>query len=208
MSGIYVDGSRAFVALEELDHAGVNYVSKRLSQMAIIDTDKRVLVSTVTLSGRNPFGHFAVDGGMLYLADPGNFDVANEPSAGLERFDPKTLTSVLLVPEASLLGSSLTEVSVSGNCAIAITADPTPNVNRTSAVVIDLELHRVAATLLQTAGFDLRGVYLDQNSAFIGDRRKISTGFPIHIFPRMANCRFAGETTPAILSLPPVAVGD
>jgi hypothetical protein len=51
-------------------------------------------------------------------------------------------------------------------------------------------------------------VHLNDHAVFIGDRRKTTAGYPIHIFPRNGGCKFDPETTPATLSLPPVGIGD
>lgn len=201
---VWIDGDRAFVSLERLDEP--SFLSTRTSQMAVIDLKTRSIAQVVDLRARNPFGRMVADGGFLYLAAPGNFDVGAEADAGLERFDPKALTSEIVISENLLSGGSLAEVVVSGSCAVGITADPTPNVNRTSLVVIDLD-KKQTTPLFGTPGFDLRGLHMTDRALFVGDRRKTSGGYAVHIFPR-SGCKFdqtARQMT--LVGLPPVALG-
>jgi len=201
MSAVATVGARAFVALERLDP---NYRSVKLGMIAVIDTERRALTGTVTLQGRNPFGVFAVDGEMLWMAEPGNFDVQGEQNAGVERFDPSTQTSTIMFPESRIPGASVAEVAVSNGCVVAILADAVPNVNHTWAAVLDTGTpKRILPLLDPTTGFDLQGLYMSEKALFIGDRRKTDFGYAVHIFDRNG-CNFTAKAQ-AFLTLPPVA---
>lgn len=200
MSGITTLGQRAYVALGRLDQKTLK--STRPSQIAVIDTQTRTVLQSITLAGRNPFGALTVSEGALWLAEPGNFDSAMDKDAGLERFDPASLTSKLVVPETSL-GASAVEVAVSGNCAVAILADSSAK-NRTTAVAIDIAKRQVSAGLLATADFFLRGLVLTQDSLVVGDRTKTDLGYALHVFKRLGSCTFQKDHD-LWLPAPPIA---
>ena len=89
----------------------------------------------VALVGRNPFGTFFPYGGALWMAEPGDFASTTETLAGIERFDPETSTSSLLVRESDL-GGSVAEVAITAGCGAAIIADSSAK-NLTSLVTFD-----------------------------------------------------------------------
>jgi hypothetical protein len=200
-------GERAFVTLERLADAD-GLQSEQPSWMLLIDVAARAVTGHVELAGRNPFGVFA-DGPLLWLAEPGNFDAASEPLAGVERFDTRTETTALVAREVNL-GGSVAEVAVSGSCGIAIVADPTPNVNATSIVSFDAmsgaTLAGSARSPLATAGFDLQGLAWKDNALLVGDRRRANDGFPVHIFDTTGACGLDERIDGLRLPLPPVAL--
>ena len=102
-------GEKAFVALARLNPYPT---SVQPSFMLRIDVATATVEATVVLAGRNPFGTMQNDGGILWLAEPGNFDDEAEPDAGVERFDTSTSTTALFARETGL-GGSVAEVSVS-----------------------------------------------------------------------------------------------
>jgi hypothetical protein len=189
MSGAAGIDTHAFVALGVLDRA-TNFRSTRPSSMAVVDMTSHTLERTVTLAGRNPFGSLFVEGNAVWLAEPGNFDTL-ENTAGLERFDSQTMTSKLAVPETSL-GANVTEVVVSGDCAVAILADTSAK-NKTSLVAIDIPQRRVIASLLVTPDFTLRGLALTDSWLVVGDRTKGDPGYALHAFKRAASCVFQAD---------------
>jgi hypothetical protein len=201
-SGVVTIGNRAFVALGVLDRA-TNFRSTRPSLMAVIDVPSRTIERTVTLAGRNPFGSLGVADGAIWLAEPGNFDRATEKDAGLERFDPQTMTTTLAMTEP-MLGASLMQVVVDGACGVAILADAS-SVNRTTAVVIDITRRRVVATLLVTPGFHLQGLAMSATSLVVGDRQKADAGYPLHVFKRLASCAFQTDHD-VFVPAPPIGV--
>lgn len=201
-SGIVIQGTRAFVALERLETMQA-YKSVRPSMIGVFDTTSRALVQTVTLQGRNPTqGSLAVDGTTIWLADSGNFDLL-ERDAGFEKFDTTTLQSSLVLTEPMLGGNALA-IAASGGCGVALLADTTAK-NATSLVVLDLLGRRITMRLLQTDGFDLEGLWLTDQWLVAGDRRKEDAGYPLHVFKRAAACTFARDHDIHV-SAPPIAL--
>ena len=204
------EGERAFVVLERLDLVGRNLVSRRPSSLLEIDTKTRTIVKAHPLAGRNPFGAMTEHEGALYLAEPGNFDDDRETLAGIERFDPKTRTTELLVRETEL-GGSITELTIAGSCAVAIVADPTKDVNATSLVTIDLRTRTVVQPLtrspLRTTGYELQGLAVHEGVLLVGDRRKTSAGtYDVHTFDIRADCTIAPRAERLALPQKPVAI--
>ena len=205
---IAIVGDKAFVALERLDdHDGLK--SKQTSQMLRIDVATRKAEATFDLKGKNPFTAMAVQNGQLFMAEPGDPDVANEDNAGIERFDTSTSTSVLLVPE-KVIGGSVVEVAVSGSCGVAIVAGPVPKVNPTALVSFDPSsgavLHSYTSPLLgPTTGYDLQALAFRGTTLYVGDRRKGAAGYTVHELALSGACELTETTTTINLPLPPVA---
>jgi hypothetical protein len=197
-------GEKAFVALERLNPYPT---STQESWMLRIDVATRAVEGHAVLAGRNPLTMTAA-GSVLWLAEPGNFDDAAEPLAGVERFDTATSTGTLVVHEADL-GGSVAEVAVGAGCAVAIVADPTTNVNATSLVAFDATSGAVAvpasASPLATPGFDLEGLAWVGGALAVGDRRRAGSGYPVHAFDAAA-CTFTARPDAVFLPLPPVGV--
>jgi hypothetical protein len=197
--------TKAFVALERLDDHD-RLKSKMPSWMLRIDLASGA-TDHLELLGRDPFGTMDVADGLFYLAMPGNFDVADEADAGVERFDPASFTSKLLASERDL-GGSVTQVAMSKKCGAAIVADPTPNVNRTSVVVFDAASGQVLAKNVfgPTDGFDLSTLAWRGNLLLVGDRRRAPAGFPIHVFEATDACALTLRPDTIFVSQKPVAV--
>jgi len=182
--------AKAFVTLERLDDLDkVNILSsKQPSMMLRIDVATRKVEEAIVLAGRNPFNTMAEHDGALFLAEPGNFDSAAEPLAGIERFDTATSTTRLLVTEQEL-GGSVAEVAVTDGCGVAIVGGPQKDVNPTSLVTFDPTTGKVlssglAAVLGPTPGYDLQGLAWRGGSLYVGDRRRSATGYRVHVFDR------------------------
>src|SRR5262249_33073027 len=122
---------KAFVALQRLDDTQVPPLARAASQILRLDVATAAVEGIVPLEGRNPFG-LAPHGGAFYLAEPGDFSTADDPLAGIERFDPQTSTTRLLVREADL-GGSVAETAIADGCGVAIVADASSQ-NLTSLV--------------------------------------------------------------------------
>jgi hypothetical protein len=199
-------GEKAFVVLERLDDAK-GYAADKPAWMLRIDVATALVEGYVELAGRNPFGSIVAEGGVLWLADPGSWGNGSEADAGIERFDPATSTTSLVVSEADL-GESVAEVAVSGACAVAIVADST-SVNATSLVTVDLASGTVTTTAanspLSTAGYDLEGLELVGAEVLVGDRRRAASGYPVHVFEMDDSCNLSDSGT-LVLSQPPVAI--
>lgn len=202
------DGEKAFVPIQRLNPYPK---SEQPSWMLRIDVATATVEAHVALAGRNPFA-MSVDGsGALWLAEPGNFDDASEPLAGIERFDTSTSTTTLLSHEAAL-GGSVAEVAVSGSCGVAIVADPTA-ANVTSLVTFDAvtgsplltAAHGPLTTGGPGGGFDLEGLAWLRGDLFVGDRRRATDGFPVHRLAAAA-CALTAQPDAVFLPLPPVAV--
>jgi hypothetical protein len=183
-----VDGvAKAFVTLERLDDAD-RLLSKQDSYMLRIDVATRRIEDEIVLVGRNPFNSMAEHAGGLFLAVPGNFDAADEPAAGIERFDTATSTTRLLVKEHDL-GGSVSEIAVTDGCGAAIVAGPKPTVNPTSLITFDPVSGKVlsgpmAPLLGPTPGYDLQALAWRGDSLYVGDGRRGGTGYPVHVFER------------------------
>jgi hypothetical protein len=201
-------GEKAFVALERLTEVDGFPESEQPSWMLRVDVATGVVETHVVLAGRNPFG-MNVDGGVLWLAEPGNFDSADEPLAGIERFDTATSTTRLVAAEANL-GGSVTEVAVSGNCGAAIVASPTVNVNATSLVLFNAMTGAISASATQsplsTDGFDLQGLAWKLETLLVGDRIRLSGGYPVHVFDATSHCAVTQRAESLFLPLPAVAL--
>lgn len=201
------EGERAFVVLERLDP---DLRSRRPSALLEIDTASASPVAAHPLKGRNPFGAMVEHEGAFLLAEPGDFDAASEGDAGIERFDPRTRTSELLVREADL-GGSITELSVTGRCAAAIVADPVVHVNATSLVAIDLSARKVvqaaAVSPLRTPGYELQGLALHEGGVLVGDRRQRQDGtYAIHRFSFGADCTLSAAASALSVPQKPVSL--
>ena len=200
-------GEKAFVALQRLDDKD-SLASTRPSWMLRIDVATFSAEAEVVLAGRNPFAVYS-DAGVLWLAEPGNFDSATETDAGIERFDTATSTTSLVAHEPDL-GGSVAQVAVSGGCGLAIVADPTPSVNATSLVTFDSSrgavLLAAAKSPLVTPGFQLEALAWSAGAALVGDRRRAANGYPVHAFSADASCGLAARPDTVFLPLPPVDV--
>jgi hypothetical protein len=208
--------AKAFVALEVLDDNSmpIPLASKRDSLMLRIDVATRKVEDTIVLAGRNPFNPMAVDesSGALFLAEPGNFNAADETRAGIERFDTATSTTRLLVTEHEL-GGSVAEIAVTDGCGVAIVAGPKQDVNPTSLMTFDPVSGKVlsspqAPVLGPTPGYDLQALTWRGNLLYVGDRRPGASGYPIHVFEREPGTCNLHEITNRSIVLPqqPVAL--
>jgi hypothetical protein len=205
-------GEKAFVPLQRLNDQD-NLASEQPSWMLRIDVPSAKVEATIVLAGRNPFGLTEQpDAGVIWLADPGNFDASSEPQAGIERFDTATSTTALVADEASL-GGSVTEVAVQGACGAAIVADATL-VNATSLVTFDpssgVPIAPANQSPLSTAGagggFFLEGTAWLDGELFVGDRRRAANGYPLHGLLASAACALTLQPDVVFLPQPPVAV--
>jgi hypothetical protein len=184
--------SKAFVTLERLDDNDF-LRSTRPSQMLRIDIATRTVEAVIELKGRNPFNPMSEVGGKLFMAEPGNFDAANEDLAGIERFDTATSTSQLLVRERDL-GGSVAEIAVTEGCGAAIVAGPQPTVNPTSVITFD-PATGVPVTTTQspvlgpTPGYDLQGLAWRGDLLYVGDRRRGAEGHIVHVLKRTEGCK-------------------
>jgi hypothetical protein len=198
-------GEKAFVALQRLDDQD-GLRSTRPSWMLRIDVVSATVETHVVLTGRNPFAVFP-ERGFLWLAEPGNFDDATEPDAGIERFDTSTSTTALVVREPDI-GGSVAQTAVSGACGVAIVADATRDVNATSLVTFDavraVPILPASKSPLATPGFLLEGLTWASNAVLLGDRRRASTGYPVHALDADASCALTARPDTAFLPLPPV----
>lgn len=209
---VEIDGrAKAFVALERLDDRDL-LRSKQDSLVVRFDVDTRTEEARVTLDGRNPFNTMAEADGALFMAMPGNFDAANEPRAGVERFDVRAGTTALVVREEAL-GGSVAEIAVTGGCAAAIVAGPEKDVNPTSLVTFDPRSGRVWTTataplLGPTPGYDLQGLAWRGGTLYVGDRRRTATGYAVHVFERTSTegCELRRVGRELTVPLPPVAL--
>jgi hypothetical protein len=202
-------GEKAFVALERLDNSNGNvYLCDQPSWMLRIDVATAAVEATIVLAGRNPFA-MENDGGILWLAEPCNFDDATETNAGIERFDTSTSTSTLVATEPEL-GGSVAEVTVSSGCGVAIVANAVTNVNATSLVTFDpaggAVLADASSSPLTTDGFDLEGLAWIGGAVAVGDRNRASDGYPVHVLDATAACILTERDDTVFLPLPPVGV--
>jgi len=205
---------KAFVTLERLDDRDKVKLlsSKQPSMMLRIDVATRKVEDAIFLAGRNPFNTMAEHDGALFLAEPGNFDSATDPLAGIERFDTATSTTRLLVTEQDL-GGSVAEVAVTDGCGVAIVGGPQKDVNPTSLVTFDPVTGKVlssaqAPVLGPTPGYDLQGLAWRGSSLYVGDRRRGAAGYPIHVFEREPGTCILHEIHARAFDLPqrPVAL--
>jgi hypothetical protein len=201
---VRVVGGTAFVALERLD---ADLKPTQPSMMLRVDVASRAALGTTQLVGRNPFGAMAEDGGMLWLAEPGDFDLGAEPDAGIERFDTQTLASSLVVREQDL-GASVAEVAVTSDCGAAIVAGPEKNVNPTSLVSFDPRSGAITgrAVLGPTPGYDLQGLAWRDGTLYVGDRRDVAGGFVVHVFEHGGGCVLRESARTITLPQRPVAL--
>jgi streptogramin lyase len=197
-------GEKAFVSLERLNPFPT---SVQPSWMLRIDVPTATVEETIVLAGRNPFGTMQDADGILWLAEPGNFDDAMETDAGIERFDTSTSTTALFARETDL-GGSVAEVDVSGGCGAAIVADASA-VNATSLALFDATSGAVltpsSASPLATPGFDLEGLGWVGGAMLVGDRTRASSGYPVHVFD--GACAPVERADAVFLPLPPIALG-
>jgi len=198
------------VTLERLDDAA-GLTSVQTSQMLRVDVATRTVEATIELAGRNPFNPMAELDGALFLAEPGNFDAADDELAGIERFDTSTSTTRLLVHERDL-GGSVAEVAVTSGCGVAIVAGPASGVNPTSVVTFDPVTGQIFASLAAplfgpTAGYDLQGLAWRGDTLYVGDRRRATDGtWTVHVFDRTTGCTITPSTRTIPLPQRPVAL--
>jgi hypothetical protein len=194
-----VDGRpKAFVTLERLDDHDL-LRSKQTSQMLRVDVGSRAVEAAIDLAGQNPFNVMGQLDSALYLAEPGNFDAADDDKAGIERFDTATSTSKLLVHERDL-GGSVAEVAVMNGCGAAIVAGPEKDVNPTKLVTFDPVTGKVTGqssppVLGPTPGYDLQGLAWRDQKLYVGDRRQSGAGYPVHILDLVSPSSDAGPCT-------------
>jgi streptogramin lyase len=198
-------GEKAFIALERLNPYPT---SIQPSWMLRVDVATATVETQVVLAGRNPFGTMQNEDGVLWLAEPGNFDDATERDAGVERFDTSTSITSLVARESDL-GGSVAEVNVTAGCGVAIVAGATANVNPTSLALFDPATGQVlapaSASPFATGGFDLEGLTWSRGGALlVGDRRRASSGYPVHVFD--GACAPVERADGIFLPLPPIAV--
>jgi hypothetical protein len=145
------------------------------------------------------------DDGGIWLAEPGDFYAAGEAAAGVERFDPATSTSRLVVGEMAL-GGSVAEVAVAAGCGAAIVADATAK-NATSLVTFDAATGAVAfGPVLATDGFDLEGLAWVGKDLVVGDRSGTAKGYAVHVLEAGAGCAVIEKTDGIFLAQKPVAM--
>jgi hypothetical protein len=200
--------AKAFVTLERLDDTQSPPRPRLPSQMLRIDVATLAMEAATDLVGKNPFGLVA-EGGVLFLAEPGDFASVSDELAGVERFDPATSTSRLLARERDL-GGSVAEVAISGGCGAAIVADATAR-NATSLVTFDVvtgaPFTRAAAAVLgPTDGFDLQGLAWKGDVLMVGDRRRVERGYAVHAFDRTGTCDLHERADAVFLQQKPVAL--
>jgi len=198
-------GEKAFVPLQRLNNQ--TYAADQPSWMLRVDVADASAEEYVVLAGRNPFS-ISQQGNDLWLADPGNWDADTEPFGGVEHFDMSTSTTALVVHEADL-GGSVAEVVVSGDCGVAIVADATA-VNATSLVTFNASsgapILPASRSPLATGGYDLWGLAWVNAALLVGDRRRATDGYPVHVFDVSGDCILSERPDTIFLPLPPVAV--
>ena len=90
---------------------------------------------------------------------------------------------------------------------MAIVADAT-TANATSLALFDPAtggvLAPASASPLATAGFDLEGLAWSGGALLVGDRRRASSGYPVHVFD--GACAPVQREDAIFLPLPPIAV--
>jgi len=59
---------------------------------------------------------------------------------------------------------------------------------------------------LATDGFDLQGLAWKSGALLVGDRRRVSAGYPIHVFDVTGACASAPRPESLFLPQPPVAL--
>lgn len=201
--------AKAFVTLERLDDRD-KLRSKQASQMLRVDVASRKVEAAIDLAGRNPFNAMAQLGGALYLAEPGNFDAADEKGAGIERFDTESSTTQLLVEEDQL-GGSVSEIALTDGCGAAIVAGPQANVNPTAIVTFDPATGRVITTARAPAfgpseGYDFFGLAWRGRTLYVGDRRRGPGGYPVHVLERTDDCNLTDTGKTILIERAPVAL--
>jgi hypothetical protein len=207
---VEVGGSaKAFVTLGRLDNHDPLLRSKQPSFAVRLDVTTGAIEGSIELQGRNPFSVMVPHEGGLWMALPGVFDAADESIAGIERLDPATFSSRLVVREREL-GGSVIAVAFAAGCGAAIVADPTPTVNATSVVTFDPEsgtvLAPARAPVMSTAGYDLWSLTWKNDVLLVGDRRRTGGGYPVHAFRREGKCDLHALPDTIFLSAPPVAI--
>lgn len=201
--------AKAFVTLEMLDNDQKTLPPRGESRMLRVDAATRAVEASIPLVGVNPFGSMYEHGPFLYLAVPRDFLQADEERAGIERFDTRTSTSVMLVRESDI-GASVAQVAVVDGCGVAIVADDTTE-NATSLVSFDpatgAMVASLAAPLLRSDGYDIQGLAWRGDTLYVGDRRAIAGGYPIHVFDRApGTCTLTPSERRITISQPPVAL--
>ncbi len=198
---------KIWVTLERLDDKTL-LPSGLPSLVVRVDPTSLAIDGQVTLLGQDPFGLAVPFGDALFYAEPGRFDSPAEMNAGIERLDPATMTSTLIVHEKDL-GGSVAQVAVMEGCAAAIVADPS-KVNATSLVTFDPitgNIHTTATTSpLKSPGYDLEGLAFNEATLYVGDRRRAATGYPIHAFAVGADCTLSARPDTLFSPQKPVAI--
>jgi hypothetical protein len=207
---------KAFIALGLLEYedAAHPFRSIRPSVLLVADVASRTIERTIELRARNPFNTIVEHGGRFFLTGAGNFDVADEPDAGVERLDPAAPDVARMLVSEPELGGSASAVAVDDGCAAAIVADASV-ANATSVVTFDPESGETLRTAQKggplfgpSSGFDLWAIAWSEGRLLVGDRRRSDRGYPIHVFERQTpgGCDLVERAEPIYVAQKPVAL--
>jgi len=206
MTAVKIVGKNAFVALSRLNPYPESH---QTSQVVVLDTDTKKLVTTISLAGHNPV-QMVVAAGKIWLAEPGNFSDAAEVAAGVETIDPLRMDHDMVLSEATL-GASVLQVAASVTCAAAIVADSTA-VNATSLVSFAPDGTHLSQPVLSTPGFLLRGLMWTSDATprlLVGDATNAGGTFYVHVFSADAQtCALTKVADWAMPNMPALAFAD
>jgi DNA-binding beta-propeller fold protein YncE len=204
MTSVRIIGNKAFFALERLTlQSDGSFDSIEPSQIVVLDTTSRTVLTTVTLAGQNPLGLMVEESGKFWLADSGNIADPPQPTQGVEVFDTQASTSKLLL-SGTTLGGAVVEVSSNGACGAAIVANDTA-ANNTSLVSFSVDGSNLAMTLPPAAGYDLRGLlWTTDGRLLLGDK----TGYAVHTFTPNATCALMEGPDLPLPSMPALAFAN
>jgi len=208
MSSVKIVGNHAFIALSRLNPYPESH---QTSQVVVLDTETKQLVTTIDLAGHNPFGQMLVSAGKIWIAAPGNFNDATESAAGVETIDPITMDHTIVVPETAV-GGSVAEVAANVSCGAAIVADASTQ-NATSLVSFSVDGSHLSAPVLSTPGFSLRGLLWTNETPprlLVGDATNSGGTFYVHVFSADAQTCALTKAGPdmAMPNMPALAFAD
>jgi len=193
MAKLHIKSGRLYVAIQALDRNSF-WVPTGQSRVVVVDTGTDTIISSVALPFQNPVGDFIeLTDGQLAIACVGSYLSLD---GGLAVIDPATGAASKGALTESLLGGDINSIAlISDTSGFAVISDSSFN---TILKKFDTESGSMT-TILQSSGFNISGVAINDDELWVADRTDSNPGI------RIFDTGSGQETTTAPIStgLPP-----